>query len=206
MGKLKDWILPKEFDFFSLMKDQSMETLKIVEELGKFYVANTSQNPEYIYDLISKAKKNRSANLKDLNATFITPVDKEAISRVYAQLYWVALSIKHLIVEIDTYEIYDLSEYKNIFDLLKQEMQLLGDGFDGLRNKNYEAALKIRDKVIHQDNELIKQYAIHLAELFKGNNNQHILMHREILSQLKEVSKRIHICANLLEDIVFKLN
>lgn len=206
MGKLKDWILPKEFDFFSLMKDQSMETLKIVEELGKFYVANTSQNPEYIYDLISKAKKNRSANLKDLNATFITPVDKEAISRVYAQLYWVALSIKHLIVEIDTYEIYDLSEYKNIFDLLKQEMQLLGDGFDGLRNKNYEAALKIRDKVIHQDNELIKQYAIHLAELFKGNNHQHILMHREILSQLKEVSKRIHICANLLEDIVFKLN
>lgn len=206
MGKLKDWILPKEFDFFSLMKDQSMETLKIVDELGKFYVANTSQNPENIYDLISNAKKNRSANLKDLNATFITPVDKEAISRVYAQLYWVALSIKHLIVEIDTYEIYDLSEYKNIFDLLKQEMQLLGDGFDGLRNKNYEAALKIRDKIIHQDNELIKRYAIHLAELFKGNNHQHILMHREILSQLKEVSKRIHICANLLEDIVFKLN
>lgn len=206
MSKLKDWILPKEMDFFSLMKEQSLETLKIVDELGKFYVESATKNPEYIFDLITEAKKNRSTNLKDLNATFITPVDKEAISRVYAQLYWVALSIKHLIVEIDTYEIYDLSEYKNLFDLLKQEMQLLGDGFDGLRNKNYDAALKISDQVIHQDNELIKQYAIHLAQLFKGQEHHHILMHREILSQLKEVSKRIHICANLLEDIVFKLN
>lgn len=206
MNALKNWILPKEIDFFRLMSDQSTETLAIIEALGKFYTENPSQNPDYIFKLIAKTKKNRSLHLKNLNATFITPVDKEAIGRVISQTYWVALSVKHLIVEIDTYKIYQLSEYKNLFVLLRREMAHLTDGLNRLRDKDYDGALKTVDRIIHLDNELIKKYAGYLAQLFNELDFKRLLMHREILAQLKEISRRIHVCANQLEDIVFKMN
>ena len=206
MSKLKDWILPKEIDFFKLMSDQCIGTYRIIRELTVYYCSEHSGNPEYIFDLIVAANKNRSTNIRNLNATFITPVDKEAISRIFTQLYWVALSVKHLIVEINAYKIYDLKMYKNIFDLLFQEMSELSDGFNKLSKKEYDDTLKLIDHIIHLDNKLIKNYGIHLAQLFTEQNLQHILMHKEILSQLKEISKRIHICTNQLEDIVFKLN
>lgn len=206
INKLKKWILPKEIDFFKSLSEQSLRTLNILEELSTFYTENSSQDAQHILNLIAESKKNRSTYLQDLNSTFITPVDRESISRAYSQLYWVALSIKHLIIEVDSYKIYHLSEYKDIFGLLQQEMSQLRDGFNGLSNKDYDAALKVISQIIHLDNELINNYAIHLAKLFNGSNMQHILMHKEILSQLKEISKRIHICANLIEDIVFKLN
>ena len=203
--KFTDWILPKEIDFFKSLFEHSLQTQKIVAELSTFYVKNSDQDARYIFDLISDLKKNHSRNLKELNTTFLTPVDRESISRAYSHLYWVGLSIKHLIVEIDTYEIYNLSEYSDIFNLLQQEMSRLTEGFNKLGSKNYVDALDGIDQIVHLDNELIHSYALHLSKLFTENKFHHILMHKEILSQLKEISKRIHICSNLLEDIVFKM-
>lgn len=205
-NKFTDWILPKEIDFFKSLSDHCLRTLKIVENLRTFYVNNADQNPQYIFDLISDLKKNHAYNLRELNSTFLTPVDRESISRAYSHLYWVALSIKHLIVEINTFKIYQLSEYSDMFDLLQQEMAQLTDGFNKLDTKNYVDSLEVIDQIIHLDNKLTHHYAQHLSKLFNENNFQHILMLKGILSQLKEISKRIHICASLLEDIVFKLN
>ena len=205
MNKLKKWILPKEIDFFKSLSDQSLLTQTIIEELQAFYTDKSKQEALHIFDLITESKKNHSAYLKDLNATFITPVDRESISRVYSNLYWVVLSIKHLIIEVDTYKIYYLGEYSDILGLLKQEMSQLTQGFNDLGERNFDAALKVINQIIHLDNELIYSYAAHLAKLFEESDTKHVLMHKEILSQLKEISKRIHTCANLLEDIVFKI-
>lgn len=206
INKLKGWILPKEINFFKSLNEHSLQTLNVVENVAAFYTATDDHNSGHILDLISELKKNHANNLKELNSTFITPVDRESISRAYSHLYWVALSIKHLVMETEIYKINNLTEYKEIFDLLQQEMSHLTDGFNKLDTKNYFSALEIVDLIIHLDNVLIRNYATQLAILFDEKNIQHILIHKDILSQLKEISKRIHICANLLEDIVFKMN
>ncbi len=206
LRKLKKWILPREIDFFGSLSQQSVLTSKIVDELGNFYLEKSSRDSDQIFGLIEEAKKMRLANLKDLNAAFITPVDKEAISRVYVHLHWVALSIKHLVTEIDTYQIYSLTEYKKMFDLLGQEMAQLTEGVEMLGAKKYDQVLENVFQAIQLDDEIIKEYAGLLARLFREKDVQEIFSHREILSQLKEISKRIHICANHLEDIVFKMN
>ena len=181
-------------------------TADIIKELSGFYLGNSSGDTEKIFHLIAAAKKMRLSNLKELNAAFITPVNKEAISRVYVHLHWVALSIKHLVVETETYKIHKLNNYKRMFDLLSHEMDQLTEGCRMLDRKEYDRVLSNVEEVIHLDNQLIKEYATLLSGLFREKDMQHILRHREILSQLKEVSKRIHICANHLEDIVFKMN
>lgn len=206
INKLKQWILPKEIDFFKSLSEQSQRTLDIVEELSTFYTVDQGQDSQRVLDRIAEAKKNRSENLKELNSAFITPVDRESLSRAYTHLYWVALSIKHLIIEMDTYKIFHLKQYKDIFDLIQEELTQLTDGFKSLSTKDYHSALKIVGHIIHLDDELIAKKATHLEELFKRDDFREILTHREILAQLKEISKRVHICANLMEDIVFKIS
>lgn len=204
--QLKKWILPKEIDFFKSLVQQGLLTSQIIDELSNFYVDNSSQNSDQAFHLISEAKKMRLVNLRELNNAFITPVDKEAICRVYVHLHWVVLSVKHLVTEIDTYAIHQLSVYKNMFDFLGKEMHQLTMGFKLLDAKKYDQVMVHVDNVIQLDDQLTKEYAKLLADLFKENEIQIILKHKEILSQLKEISKRIHICANHLEDIVFKMN
>lgn len=206
LEKIKSWILPKEIDFFKALAQQGLQTQNIIDTLRKSYVESASQNHDVLFSLIAEAKENQSANLKNLNAAFITPVDREAIARAHTQLFWVTLSIKHLVIEIDTYQIYNLSEYQSIFELLQQEMSELVNGYKMLHTKTYDKALENIDQIIHLDNKVIKLYANFLAELFKDTDLPRVFMHKEILSQLKEISKRMHVCANLLEDIIFKLN
>jgi hypothetical protein len=95
MKPLKEWILPREIDFFKLMSDQSSETTTIVKDLAAFYTQDSAQTTEQIISFLQ-------------------------------------------------------------------------------------------------------------VTLFRFNDF-FFLMHKEILSQLKEISKRIHVCANQLEDIIFKL-
>lgn len=206
MNTLKSWILPKEIDFFKSLHEQSLQTLHIVEALTSLYYEDTDKSPTHILDLISDLKKNHSACLKSLYATFITPVDRESLSRAYSHLYWVALSVKHLITELEVYKIYRLNEYRELFAVLQQEMSGLTEGFNQLSLKHYDTVLKTVGDIIHLDDELIHNYAVHLSELFSKSEMKFILMHREVLSQIKEISKRIHICANLIEDMVFKIN
>jgi len=205
LKKLKGWILPKEIDFFESLHQQSLSTKVIIDEMAKVYIEGDEKNKQ-IFELIAAAKQLRKKNLQELNSTFITPVDKEAISRAYIHLHWIVLSVKHLVVEINAYQIYQLNNYHQMFELLCQEITELSAGFKILDSKEYDEVLKKIYEVIHLDNLLIKEYATILATLFKGNDMQQIFEHKEILSQMKEISKRIHFCANQLEDIVFKMN
>jgi uncharacterized protein Yka (UPF0111/DUF47 family) len=204
--KIKQWILPKEINFFDSLAQQSLLTSEIIRELAHFYVDNSSEDPKPIFDLIDQAKQEYSANLMELNSVFITPVDKEAISRLYIQLHWVELSVKHLIIEINAYQIFSLNQYRKLFDLLNEAMKKLTAGIKLLGDKQNDLVRQNVNDVIHLDNQLIEEYATTMAHLFKNNEMLYIMQQKEILTQMKEISKRIHICGNYLEDIVFKMN
>lgn len=206
IDKLKRWILPETIDFFGSLSQQSAMTSGIITELGKFYTENPTGDAGHILEMIQTTRHMHSANLQALNSTFITPVDREALSRAYSHLNWVALSAKHLVVETRIYGLFDLTQYKNLFALLKQEADELTSGFQILNDKDYPKVIQAVAGVIRLDDQLIEAYARALGVLFQQEDANTILLHREIIAQLKEISKRIHICANLLEDIVFKLS
>jgi len=85
-------------------------------------------------------------------------------------------------------------------------MNELSLAFNLLNDKEYDKIIYHINKVIYYDDGLIKEYTNELGQLFDGTNMKYILEHKEILYQIKEISKRIHYCSNILEDIVFKLN
>lgn len=201
--KLKGLILPEVIDFFGELTQQSNITESVIKKLVSKY---TSGEDNDILNLIKEAKKSRKEKLKQLEKVFITPVDREAISRSYSYLYWIVLSVEHLINELAIYDIHHLKEYEKILTLLQQQITELTMAFSLFNTKKYDIILKKVNHIIHLDNELVLVYSKELNLLFQKKEMNTILKHKEILSQLKEISKRIHFCANQIEDIVFKVD
>ena len=201
--KLKSLILPKEINFFDELTEQSKITEQIIKELILKYTSNENTD---IFNLIKEAKKSKKLKLKQLEKTFITPVDREAISRSYSYLYWIVLSVEHLINELTTFDILQLNKYQKIMTLLNQQIEELTNSFGLFNTKKYDLILKKVNHIIKLDNELVLAYSQELNLLFQEKDMNYILKHKEVLSQLKEISKRIHFCANQIEDIVFKID
>lgn len=202
----KKMVLPEVTDFYAEMTAQCQMTHEIIAELYDLHTQHHFTDSKKVLKLVDDANKSHRKRMNELERAFITPVDREAIARAYLHLHWVCLSSKHLVVELDTYEITQLNDYKGILELLDEEMTSLRMAFTSLEQKDAAKTMKLLAKVIHADDKLIKEYAKQLKQLFKGKDMEHILQQREILSQLKEISKRIHICANHVEDILFKMN
>jgi len=53
---------------------------------------------------------------------------------------------------------------------------------------------------------LIEIYITKMAELADSNDPREMFIAKELLSQLKEIAKRMQVCANSLEDIVVKMS
>jgi hypothetical protein len=203
LKKMKNLILPEDVDFFGALTEQSKITEQIINKLVLKY---TNEEKTDILDLIKRAKQSRKEKLKLLEKTFITPVDREAISRSYSHLYWITLSVEHFINELDIYKIYNLKQYENIFYLLDEQISNLTKSYSLFNEKKYSDILKTVNKTIHLDNKLVLEYSTQLNIIFEQKDISVVLKHREILAQLKEISKRIHFCANQIEDIVFKVD
>ncbi|MBI1287822.1 MAG: hypothetical protein GC178_09605 [Flavobacteriales bacterium] len=203
---LKKMVLPQVTDFYAEMTAQCEMTHEIIAELYDLHTQHHFTSSKKILKLVDDANKSNRKRMSQLENTFITPFDREAIARAYLHLHWVCLSTKHLVVELDTYEITQLNNYKAILELLDEEMTDLKKAFASLEKKDAAKTMKLLANVIHADDKLIKEYAVQLKQLFKGKDMENILQQREVLSQLKEISKRIHICANHVEDILFKMN
>lgn len=203
--KLSGYILPKEVDFFGNLYSQCVLTQQVVSMLQDIYITK-SKSTDQLESIIEKSGSLRKQNLVELNSVMITPVDKEAISRMYLSLDWIVLSIKHLNAEIAAYNISSLKEYEKIIVMLHSEMKEMEKCFSLLKEKKFADVLAGVNVIIATDDELINEYSGQLALLLTSGDIKHIIRYKDILAQLKEVSKRIHVTANNVQDIVFKLN
>ena len=143
--------------------------------------------------------------MNELLDVFITPYDKESIYRIITQLDWVALSVKHFQLETSAYGITSIREYQPIFDILLEMANLLEKCITRLSTKTPRIIALDIDLIHDQYDDVVTLCAQSVAKLLKQDDCKHIIMHRDILAQLKEIAKRIHVTANTLEDMAIKL-
>ena len=152
-----------------------------------------------------QAKQIRDANMKELLNTFITPIDRESIYRVITELDWIAISIRHFVMEAKAYEIRELDrEYATMIKQLKLQAELLEAGFKTLRKddkKTAKSAKRVRDAY----DDLMDIYIQKMAKLATSKDTKEIFIHQSLLWQLKDISKRMRMTANSLEDIIMKM-
>jgi len=205
MGFIEKFILPKEVDFITALQRQTSATRDIVHDLYDACVRHQPEAFEAIKKDADEARALKNANMKELLDVFITPYDKESIYRIIIQLDWVALSVKHFVIEVEAYEVDSLDAYRNIFEVLKEMVTLLDESFVQLSVKELKTIATTID-LIHDKYDLVVEYCAQaVAELLRQDDCKTIIMHKEIIAQLKEIAKRMHISANTLEDMAIKV-
>ncbi|MEJ2765966.1 hypothetical protein VV869_18595 [Photobacterium sp. MCCC 1A19761] len=202
MGFIQKFILPKDVDLVAALQAQTLATRNIVHDLYAAYILHEKEAFNAIKNDTSETSAIKDKNMKELLDVFIAPYDKESVFRIITQLDWIALSVKHFVVEVDAFhDKQALDVYRDIFELLKEMASLLEDGFKQLTKKELPSIALIHDKY-----DLVVEYrAQHVAQLLQQDDLKHIIIHNEILSQLKEIAKRMHVTANTLEDMAIKL-
>jgi len=205
MGLISNYILPKNVDFDNALQSQAHITRTIVEDLQAACRDNNRALLEHVTDHATEAHTLKSSNMKQLLDVFITSYDKESIYRMITQLDWVALSVKHFALEVQAYEITSLDEYQTIADVLAEMAVLLELGITRLSVKKPKVIAPDIDFIHDKYDQVVKLCAHAMAQLLDREDCKHILVHKEVLAQLKEVAKRMHITANTLEDMAIKI-
>ncbi|WP_024851956.1 DUF47 domain-containing protein [Hydrogenovibrio kuenenii] len=204
---LQKYVLPKEVDFLSALNLHAQAIQRITHDLHACFIEGDEQSCQAIMDDQHQAKVIKESNMNELLNSFITPIDRESIFRIISQLDWLAVSIRHFIIEAKAYEVQQLHNgYNMIFSQICQSADHLANGFDKLITKDNSAVANEAQGVRDSYEVLVEIYVEKMALLAKNNNLQEMFIHRELLQQLKEIGKRFQVCANSLEDILVKMN
>lgn len=200
------YILPKKIDFVNSLQQQSSITYMVINDLYDCFIHLDEKACQMILDDEHRASEMKDQNMHDLLNAFITPIDRESIYRAVNGLNWIVLSIKHFVLETKAYDINDLNEHEKLFKLVVEAGKLLDRGFHALGKNDYDDVAKMAEEVrLHYD-DLVNIYVLEMAALAKEDDCKKLFIYKEILSQLKEIGKRIYITGNTLQDIVVKID
>ncbi len=205
MNFISRFILPKEVDFDTALQAQARITRMIVIDLHNACVDDKLMTLSSISVHADEARLLKTKNMNELLDVFIAPYDKESIYRIITQLDWIALSVKHFYLEIEAFGISSIREYQSIIELILEMASLLEQCITRLSTKTARTISLDTDLIHDQYDHVVALCAQSVAELLKQEDCKHIIVHRDILAQLKEISQRIHVTANTLEDMAIKL-
>ena len=204
---IKKFILPKEVDFISALVEHSLVIESIVNALYLCFIEAKEARCQDILANEMQAQTIKEKNMGELLNTFITPIDRESIYRVITQLDWIAVSIRHFVLEAKAYKIKNLDDgYTDIIGCIQQQSKSLHLGFQNLKGSDTMIVVKNTQDVRDGYEALIEIHIKKMAALADSGNIREMFIQKELLSQLKEISKRMQVCANSLEDIVVKMS
>ncbi len=116
-----------------------------------------------------------------------------------------ALSVKHFKLEVENYQVSSLAAYRSIAEGLVEMAVLLELGITRLATRNPRAIAPDIDKIHDKYDDVVALCAQSLTGLFRQEKWNSVMIERELLAQLKDVAKHIHIAANTLEDMAIKV-
>ena len=205
MGLIQKYILPKEVDFNAALQQQVNASRDTVLDLCQYCLENNMSALKTITADERECRTLKNRNMHELLDVFITPYDRESIYRIIDQIDWVALSVKHLATALLIYKVECPENYRSIFTALTQMADALAEGFIFLGEKNLHEIVRVVNEIYVNYDGVVEQCAVAAANNLENDEIKTYLAHREILNQLKEVAKRIHVTANSLEDMAIKI-
>lgn len=205
MGFIQKYLLPKEIDFNSALKKQVNASKNSVLDLCKYCRHGDLDALKAIVDDEHQSRALKSKNMHELLDVFITPYDKEAIYRIITQLDWIALSVKHLVIDLLAYKVDCPEFYNKIFNTLSEMVEALDKAFVYLPQRKLGKILRNIERIHDDYDKTTKECALAALKHLEEDDIKVYLAHKEILNQLKEVARRIHVSANTLEDMAMKI-
>ena len=213
--KLKDWLVPREEKFFEYLQEQAQIVVEGAEAFGELVNGFDAavKVPDGVRTLKRKVKEiEHRGDLKThelyqaLNATFITPLDREDIAALAGSLddildfTWATANHLHL------YDVRKIpKEFVEIAGILHEQTIHLRDVLHHLPDPAKRDQIRAKLVEIHslenQADELTNRAK---AELFQQDDLKHIIKMKDILEYIETATDKCEDAADVVRDILVK--
>ena len=201
-------LFPSKIDFFEMF-DRSLENLSraanvLVDMFNNF--EHFEKRAKAIYEYEQEGDMITHEIMKELNKTFLTPIDREDIhalaSRVddVLDLIWAAVD-RMVVYRIDK----PTPEVISIAEDLQMTTDILKKALRELRTKQYTHVQEHCIEINRLENRIDRKYRDALGKLLNDNHDPvYIIKWKDIYQLFEDASDRAEDIANILEGIVLK--
>lgn len=201
-------LFPKKIDFFEQF-DRALENVSraanvLVDTLNHF--ETFEKKAKVIYEFEQEGDMLTHDIMKDLNKTFLTPIDREDIHALASRiddvidLMWAAVDRMTVYrIEKPTPEVISIAEdLQMTADILKKALR-------ELRAKQYSRVQEHCIEINRLENRIDRKYRDALGKLVNDQNDPvYIIKWKDIYQLFEDASDRAEDIANILEAIVLK--
>lgn len=210
MADLIHWLLPKEKQFFLMLREQASNVVdganefkSMIDNYNKLSEAERRSTIERIKGIENKGDNITHDIIRNLDKAFITPIDKEDIYKLATLLDDIidlinATSIKLVIFKIDKVD----SHIKAFAAIVQDIVKRVYYGIVGLRKLKNLSRFYIDVHTL--ENKADDAYNVALESLFDKKTPIDVIKYREIYEHLGNITDKCEDIANVMESIVVK--
>src|SRR5512143_1005150 len=201
-------LFPKKIDFFEMF-DRALENVSraanvLVDTLNNF--ETFEKKAKVIYEFEQEGDMLTHDIMKDLNKTFLTPIDREDIHALASRIDDV---IDLMWAAVDRMTVYRIEkptpEVISIADNLQITTAILKTPVMELRSKQYFRVQEHCIEINRLENRIDRKYRDALGKLVNDHNDPvYIIKWKDIYQLFEDASDRAEDIANILESIVLK--
>ncbi|MBI4669714.1 MAG: DUF47 family protein [Elusimicrobia bacterium] len=200
------WIFRRRYNFYSLLAEQAKKSHETLYALIAFMDKPTLENGQKVGLAEKEADLKRTQLTDALNASFVTPIDREDLFEFSRALDDIADYAKSTVEEMTLFEVAPNPHLREMAVAMENGARLLLEAVVLLpkAETKRENIAELVIKVKKLENFIEKIYRRALRELFDSANIIGILKTREIYRHLSNAADRMDGAANRLGDILMK--
>ncbi len=210
IDRLIQILLPHDEKFYSLFEEMTKLLLKASITLKRIPGSDRVQTQaimEEIEDLEHQADEVTHRIFGELNATFVTPFDREDIHQLASSLDDIMDYINGTSSRFVLYNVKGATQYmRKLMDIIQLQVEMVGKGVTYLRDfKNSQMLQEVLKKVNEYENDADTVFSLAIADLFENEKNAiELIKIKEIYTGLETATDRCEDVANVLESILIK--
>lgn len=201
---LKDFFLPKRKDFLEMLAIQADKTLAGMKALREFMDEVSPLKGGRVKEIEIEADDLRLNLINELNAAFVTPIDREDIFALSRAIDDIIDYGQRTVEEMLIYEVKPTPEMQRMIEILVGATENISYAILDLK-ANPGIVLDHVIKVKKAENHIEHLYHEALVNLFGNKNTIYILKMRELYRHLSNSADRCDEAANIISDIVIKI-
>jgi len=204
---LREWIIPQDRVFFSLLEKESglvMQAACLLLDV----VNNPSSFDEKI-DKIRKLEKQSDEVVEEifykLNRTFITPIDHEDISTLSTTYDDVLDYIEGIAVRMRMFKVTQPGEVvKRFVSIIVEAIEEVDSAIRQLRKINLRRIRDSLEKIHLLENKSDDLFDSMIPALFEESDLKRIMIMKDVYEQLEGIADKCQDVALVIQDIVIK--
>ena len=210
IDRLIQILLPHDEKFYTLFEESTRLLLKAsiaLKKLSDADGATTHTIVKEIEDLEHQADEVTHKIYGEMNATFVTPFDREDIHALASSLDDVMDFINGSASRLAMYNVKADSQYmRKLMEVIQKQVEVIGKGISYLRDfKDSTSLQEVLKKINEFENEADSVFELAVADLFENEKDViSLIKKKEIYVGLETATDRCEDVANVLESILIK--